>query len=169
LQKSLTEKTSSNKTTEPTTKPATIQYDTSKPPQLETPPTLIQTPKTTTPPKPQTQYKPLPPELKIILEALEEFEGIAYAARNKIYQLYGPVNYQIQNSTKQRTIDDIRMSFPEEIEINLDFIEQDNKFIIKIRKMLPADIFTKIASTVKGMGGKYVSAGKDSRFEVGKI
>jgi hypothetical protein len=119
--------------------------------------------------KPKEEYKPIPPELKIILDALEEFEGIAYAARNKIYLLYGPIDQQMQNSTKHKTLDDIRLSFPEDIEIKLNFIEQNDKFIIAAKQFLGSDVFAKIAATVRGMGGQYISAGKDSRFEIRKL
>jgi hypothetical protein len=118
--------------------------------------------------KQQEPYKPIPPELKIILDALEEFEGIAYAARNKIYMLYGPIEQQMQNSTKHRSLDDIRTSFPEEIEAKLNFIEQDDKFIIAAKQFLGSEVFAKIAATVRGMGGEYISAGKDSHFKIRK-
>lgn len=118
--------------------------------------------------KPIEIHKQIPTEIKILLEALEDFEGIAYAARNRIWQLYGPVDYQIQNSTKHRTLEDIRMSFPETIEEKLDFIEQDNKFIITAKHFLERETFSKVALAVRGMGGQYISAKKDSRFEIRK-
>ena len=122
------------------------------------------------PPKPKQEYKPIPPELKIILEALEEFEGIAYAARNKIYQLYGPVDYQIQNSTNNpRTVENVRMSFPEEMEANLNFIDQPDRIIITSKQFLGHDTFAKVASAVRGMGGEYISTGKDSHFKIRKF
>jgi hypothetical protein len=153
-------------TDNPPTQPQKIM----KPPvitQNQTLPPVVPVPKPT---KTEQQYKPIPPELKIILDALEEFEGIAYAARNKIYQLYGPVDYQIQNSTgKHRTLEDVRMSFPEEMEAKLDFIEQPDKIIIKSKMFLGTETFAKIASAVRGMGGQYISAGKDSHFEIKKV
>ena len=141
-----------------------------KPPVItkETLPPVVQ-PKPQPPtPKPKQEYEPIPPDLKIILDAFEECEGILYAARNKIYQRHGPVDYQAQNSTKPRSLEDIRMSFPEEIEAKLNFIEQDNKYIITTKAFLGSD-FAKIANAVKGMGGQYISAGKDSHFEIRKF
>lgn len=169
-QKTITETTPSNpkplpqkiELTQPQIKPPTVTTKESIPPiqQVQKPKPPIVTP--------QPQYTPIPKEIKILLDALEEFEGIAYAARNKIYQLYGPVDYQIQNSTKHKSLDDIRFSFPEEIEAKLNFIEQDNKFIVKAKEFLGTETFAKIASTIRGMGGQYVSAGKDSHFEIRK-
>ena len=68
---------------------------------------------------------------------------------------------------KQRTLDDIRMSFPEELESRLGFEEKGDYIIIKPKAFLGTN-FVKIASAVKGMGGEYISAGKDSHFRVPK-
>lgn len=147
----------------PISKPVAIT--TSTLPPIQPPPQMKPQPPT----QHKQEYKPIPPEMKILLDALEEFEGIAYAARNKIYQLYGPVDYQAQNSIKPRSLEDIKMSFPEEIEIKLDFIEQDDKYILKAKQFLESETFAKVAAAVRGMGGQYISAGKDSHFEVRKF
>lgn len=70
--------------------------------------------------------------------------------------------------TKQRTLDDIRMSFPEELEARLSFEERADYIIIKPKQFLGSENFAKIASAVRGMGGEYISAGKDSHFRVPK-
>jgi hypothetical protein len=69
---------------------------------------------------------------------------------------------------KQRSVDDIRMSFPEELEARLDFEDKDDLIIIKPKQFLGSENFAKIASAVRGMGGEYISAGKDSHFRVPK-
>jgi hypothetical protein len=69
-------------------------------------------------------------------------------------------------STKQRSLDDIRMSFPEELEARLTFEEKGDYIIIKPKQFLGSENFAKIASAVRGMGGEYISAGKDSHFRV---
>ncbi|MCW3995102.1 MAG: hypothetical protein NWE98_02990 [Candidatus Bathyarchaeota archaeon] len=69
---------------------------------------------------------------------------------------------------KLRTIDDIRMSFPEELEARLGFEEKGDYIIIKPKQFLGSENFAKIASAVRGMGGEYISAGKDSHFRVPK-
>jgi len=38
--------------------------------------------------------------------------------------------------------------------------------IIKPRQFLGSENFAKIASTVRGIGGEYISAGKESHFRV---
>ncbi len=71
-------------------------------------------------------------------------------------------------SAKQRSLDDIRMSFPEELEARLSFEEKGDYIIIKPKQFLGSENFAKIASAVRGMGGEYISAGKDSHFRVPK-
>ncbi len=67
-----------------------------------------------------------------------------------------------------RTLDDIRMSFPEELEARLDFEEKGEYIIIKPKQFLGSDNFAKIASAIRGMGGEYISQGRDSHFRVPK-
>ena len=69
---------------------------------------------------------------------------------------------------KLRTIDDIRMSFPEELESLLGFEDKGDYIIIKLMGFLGSEKFAKIASAVRGMGGEYISAGKESHFRVPK-
>ncbi len=69
---------------------------------------------------------------------------------------------------KLRTVDEIRMSFPEELESLLGFEEKGDYIIIKLMGFLGSEKFAKIASAVRGMGGEYISAGKESHFRVPK-
>jgi len=69
---------------------------------------------------------------------------------------------------KKTSIEDIKMMFPESLENLLDFDEKEEYIIIKPRQFLGSDNFAKIASIIRGMGGDYISAGKDSHFRVPK-
>lgn len=71
-------------------------------------------------------------------------------------------------SSKQKSLDEIKMSFPEELEMRLSFEEKGEYIIIKPKQFLGSENFAKIASAVRGMGGEYISAGKDSHFRVPK-
>jgi hypothetical protein len=73
-----------------------------------------------------------------------------------------------RETSKLRSLDDIRMSFPEELEARLSFEEKGDYIIIKPKQFLGSENFAKIASAVRGMGGEYISAGKDSHFRVPK-
>ncbi len=71
-------------------------------------------------------------------------------------------------TSKQRLLDDIRMAFPEELEARLDFEERVDYIIIKPKQFLGSENFAKIASAVRGMGGEYISSGRESHFRVPK-
>ena len=69
---------------------------------------------------------------------------------------------------KKKSIDDVRMVFPEDLESLLSFEEKSDYIMVKPRLFLGSENFAKIASAVRGMGGEYISAGKDSHFRVPK-
>jgi hypothetical protein len=60
------------------------------------------------------------------------------------------------------------MMFPQELEDLLTFTEKDDYIMIKPRQYLGSENFAKIASIIRGAGGQYISAGKDSHFRVPK-
>ena len=76
------------------------------------------------------------------------------------------VSYEIHE--KKKTIEDIRIAFPENLEKLLSFEEKDDYILVKPRQFLGSENFAKIASAVRGMGGEYISAGKESHFRVPK-
>ena len=67
-----------------------------------------------------------------------------------------------------KSLEDIRMSFPEDLESLLYFEEKTDHIMIKPKQFLGSENFAKIASAVRGMGGEYISQGKDSHFRVPK-
>ena len=69
---------------------------------------------------------------------------------------------------EKKSIEDIRMAFPEDSEALLSFEDKGDYTMIKPRQFLGSENFAKIASTVRGLGGEYISAGKDSHFRVPK-
>lgn len=60
------------------------------------------------------------------------------------------------------------MMFPQELEGLLTFTDKDDFIIIKPRQYLGSENFAKIASIIRGAGGEYISAGKDSHFRIPK-
>lgn len=89
-------------------------------------------------------------------------------ARPVAPQTVAPPPAAPRESSRMRSLDDIRMSFPEELETRLSFDEKGDYIIIKPKQFLGSENFAKIASAVRGMGGEYISAGKDSHFRVPK-
>jgi hypothetical protein len=69
---------------------------------------------------------------------------------------------------RQKSVEEVRMSFPPELENLLNIEERNDYIIIKPRQFLGSENFAKIASAVRGMGGEYISAGKESHFRVPK-
>jgi len=67
-----------------------------------------------------------------------------------------------------RSVTDIRSAFPKELENMLFFEDAGTHIIIKPRAYLGSDNFAKIAAVVRGEGGEYISAGKESHFRVPK-
>jgi len=65
-----------------------------------------------------------------------------------------------------RLVKDVRTLFPKELEDMLNFEETGKYIIVKPRQYLGSDNFAKIASIVRGTGGEYISAGKESHFRV---
>ena len=79
-----------------------------------------------------------------------------------------PVPGAPQPQEKSKVIEDVKMMFPEDLENMLSFEEKDDYIMIKPKQFLGSDNFSKIASVVRGAGGDYVSAGKNSHFRVPK-
>jgi hypothetical protein len=103
----------------------------------------------------------------------EELRSVSASMKSlAVGQITQPPTAQAQAprevGSKQRSLDDIRMSFPEELESRLSFEEKVDYIIIKPKQFLCSENFAKIASAVRGMGGEYISAGKDSHFRVPK-
>jgi len=69
---------------------------------------------------------------------------------------------------RMRTIEDTRTLFPKDLEEMLTFEETQKYILIRPRQYLGSENFAKIASVVRGAGGEYISAGKESHFRVPK-
>jgi hypothetical protein len=64
------------------------------------------------------------------------------------------------------TLEQVKNLFPVELQDILTFNKQENSIIIKPRQYLGSNDFAKVASTIRGAGGQYVSAGKNSHFKI---
>ena len=81
-------------------------------------------------------------------------------------QASASVSHEIHEKIK--SVDDVRLAFPEDLESLLSFQEKGDYIMVKPRQFLGSENFAKIASAVRGLGGEYISAGKDSHFRVPK-
>jgi len=72
------------------------------------------------------------------------------------------------STMQMRTVADVRTVFPKELEGMLFFEDTEKYIIIKPRQYLGSENFAKIASLIRGEGGEYISAGKESHFRIPK-
>jgi hypothetical protein len=79
-----------------------------------------------------------------------------------------PVSVSHEVHEKKNSVDDVRVAFPEDLEALLSFQEKSDYIMVKPKQFLGSENFAKIASAVRGLGGEYISAGKDSHFRVPK-
>ncbi len=78
------------------------------------------------------------------------------------------ISATVPSATKPQGIEDIRMKFSEDLENMLEFEDKGDYVMIKPKQFLGSENFAKIASTVRGIGGEYISAGRESHFRVYK-
>lgn len=64
------------------------------------------------------------------------------------------------------SIQEVRAKFPQELEELLNFSVEGDNVIIKTKRFLGSEDFSKIAAIVRDMRGEYISAGKDSHFKI---
>ena len=67
---------------------------------------------------------------------------------------------------KARTVENVRVLFPKELEDMLTFEETEKYIIVRPRGFLGRDIWSKVKSIIDEMGGEYVSAEKQSHFRI---
>lgn len=72
------------------------------------------------------------------------------------------------STTESKQMSNIKMLFPEDLEIMLYFTDEEDYIVVKPRQFLGSDNFAKVASIIREIGGDYISAGKDSHFRVSK-
>ena len=80
----------------------------------------------------------------------------------------GPIPTVREGAGGQKMVEEVRMSFQPDLENLLNIDERNDYIIIKPKQFLGSENFAKIASAVRGLGGEYISAGKDSHFRVPK-
>ncbi|MBN1244817.1 hypothetical protein JXA31_04410 [Candidatus Bathyarchaeota archaeon] len=87
-------------------------------------------------------------------------------AAQPVPQAPAAVSHEVHE--KRNSVDDVRVAFPEDLEALLSFQEKGDYIMVKPKQFLGSENFAKIASAVRGLGGEYISAGKDSHFRVPK-
>jgi len=102
--------------------------------------------------------------------ALLEQEAVSYV-RNAHPEALGKPAAQTQQPTKmvqptiQEQLEKIKAPFGDLADL-LTFTVKNGTVVVTPRQFLGAENFAKIAGVVRGLGGQYISEGKNSRFEV---
>jgi len=106
-------------------------------------------------------------DLLVVLDAVSK-DLRELVASMKALSVQAPTPASVPAPTERglRTVEEIRMMFPEDLEGLLTFEEKDDCIVIKPRQYLGSENFAKIASIVRGAGGEYISAGRDSHFRI---
>lgn len=103
-------------------------------------------------------------DLRSVSSSIKSAIGLQVAKQSS--QAIGAVSGEIHGEKK--TVDDVRLAFSEDLEVLLGFEEKNDYIMVKPKQFLGSENFAKIASTVRGLSGEYISAGKDSHFRVPK-
>jgi len=100
--------------------------------------------------------------------ALLEQEAVSYVrnAHPEIFSVKQPQQpTKMVQPTIQEQLEKIKAPFGDLADL-LTFTVKNGTVVVTPRQFLGAENFAKIASVVRGLGGQYVSEGKNSRFEV---
>ena len=103
-------------------------------------------------------------DLRTVAASMKSMAGLQITQPTP--QTPATVSHEIHE--KEKTIEDVRIAFTEDLEKLLSFEEKSDYIMVKPRQFLGSENFAKIASAVRGMGGEYISAGKESHFRVPK-
>lgn len=109
--------------------------------------------------------------LTVLNKISEDVEGLSKSIKLALgvnVSRVSPLTPTINSSDKSKTLNEIRIAFPKELEKLLDFEEKTGYIIIKPRGFLGSENFARIASITRELGGEYISAGRDSHFRVAK-
>lgn len=93
-------------------------------------------------------------------------DGKYVSAGKESHFLITPLGEAPSSITPKGKTDEIKSKFPPVLADMLTFEEKDDQIIVKAKKFLGSDNFAKIAGIIRDIGGDYISAGKESRFEV---
>jgi len=90
----------------------------------------------------------------------------------KIVEKLG-TNQVVNQATKTQnspviSVASIENVIPEEVKDSITITENTDRFIIKSKKFLGTENFAKLGSAIRNINGRYISAGKESRFEIMK-
>ena len=107
------------------------------------------------------------PELERRLDLVEARIGIITKHLSGIIGDLGDIDdVELANHPSSNQLQNVENKFPQNMRELLVFSIEGEYTIVKPRQFLGSKKFSEIAAVVKAIGGKYVSAGKESHFRV---
>ena len=106
--------------------------------------------------------------LVILKDILQDLSDISKTLKATTAPTPAPTPMPPAPAGALRSAKDVQTMFPTELEDMLNFTETPQYIIIKPRRFLGSDNFSKIASIVRSNGGEYISAGKESHFRISR-
>lgn len=76
---------------------------------------------------------------------------------NDIVKEYAPPEIKIEK---------VEELFPDDLRAKLTFEAQPDATIVRPKRFLGPEVFSKVASIIKELGGSYISVGKNSHFKI---
>jgi hypothetical protein len=80
-------------------------------------------------------------------------------------QVQTPQPTKMVQLTIEEKLEKVKQHFGEFKDL-LAFSTSNGKVVIRARQFLGSEVFSRVANIVRGLGGMYISAGKDSHFQV---
>jgi len=114
------------------------------------------------------------PDLEELVQRIDQLLNVLNLIREDLQEVsrslreMGPLAGAPRPVERTRTIEDVRVLFPEDLGGMLTFEATGEYITIKPRQFLGSENFAKIASIVRSAGGEYISAGKESHFRIPK-
>jgi len=91
--------------------------------------------------------------------------GVAEAKTAAAAQTLQPQTQKEAQLTGQEQLERVKQIFGE-LAGYLTFTAAEGKVVVRARQFLSNEVFSKVANITRTLGGRYISAGKESHFEI---
>lgn len=109
----------------------------------------------------------LPDEVSFSGTDLEKVKSEILARMTEMEaRIIANIDRLFESVATSKQVKDPKMWFDAETLALLDIVQEGDKYIIKPKRYLGSDTYRKVAGIIRKNGGTYISAGRDSRFEV---
>ena len=113
--------------------------------------------------------------LEDFTDMLTELEAAVAKMKQQIARLAGAAEAktaatqtrqpQSQLAVQEQQLERVKQVFGE-LAGYLTFTAAEGKIVVRARQFLGSEVFSKVANITRALGGRYISAGKESHFEI---